>query len=224
MSDSLTLDLLREIFCDFATTMQVNATYLTKLDEAIGDGDHGWNMAFGFQRICEQIQEIPPTSPDLLLRTAGMTLVTTVSGASGPLYGAAFIAAGLEARSKTGLDLADLAQMTQAAAEALARRGRARLGDKTILDALQPAALALAAAARHKRSLSRGLEAAVDAARHGMEASIPLVARRGLAMQYGAASIGHQDPGATSCYLLFDSVLQTYRRHFPETALEEDAK
>src|SRR5438105_3913382 len=132
MCDSLTFELLREMMSDFANTMQANATYLTRLDEAIGDGDHGWNMAQGFQKIWEQVQALPPSTPDLLLRTAGITLATTVSGASGPLYGAAFIAAGLEARSKPTLNLADLAQLTQAASEALARRGRCRLGDKTI--------------------------------------------------------------------------------------------
>lgn len=217
MCDSLTFELLREMMGDFATTMQTNAIYLTELDKAIGDGDHGWNMALGFQKIWEQIQTLPPSTPDLLLRTAGITLATTVSGASGPLYGAAFIAAGLEAPSKSALSLADLARLTQAASEALARRGRCRLGDKTIFDAFQPAAWALTEAARQNYHLEEGLQAAVEAARQGMEATIPLVARRGLAMQYGSGSIGHQDPGATSCYLLFKAALQTFQRRCSQT-------
>jgi dihydroxyacetone kinase-like protein len=212
MCNIATSNLLREIICDFAVTMQANATYLTELDEVIGDGDHGRNMAIGFQRIWEQVQKMPPTTPDLLLRTAGMTLVTTVSGASGPLYGAAFIAAGMEAHAHANLNLVDLARMTRAASEALARRGRCRLGDKTILDALQPAAKALTEAAARKDNLSVGLELAATAAKQGMQATVPLIARRGLAMQYGTASINHQDPGATSCYLLFDSILRTFRR------------
>lgn len=211
MCAALTNELLRNIFFNFAATMQSNASYLTRLDEAIGDGDHGWNMALGFQKIQEQFQLIPASTPDLLLRTAGMTLVTTVSGASGPLYGAAFIAAGMEARATSDFSLENLARLVQAAEEALVRRGRCRLGDKTIFDALHPASQALVEAAEKNLSLLAGLEAAARAARQGMEATVPLVARRGLAMQYGPASIGHQDPGATSCYLLFESLWQTVR-------------
>lgn len=211
MCTALTNELLRNIFFNFAATMQSNASYLTRLDEAIGDGDHGWNMALGFQKIQEQFQLIPASTPDLLLRTAGMTLVTTVSGASGPLYGAAFIAAGMEARANSAFNLENLARIVQAAEEALVRRGRCRLGDKTIFDALHPASQALVEAAEKNLSLLAGLEAAARAARQGMEATVPLVARRGLAMQYGPASIGHQDPGATSCYLLFESLWQTVR-------------
>lgn len=212
MSEIITSNLLLEIFRDFAFTMQTHAAYLTELDAAIGDGDHGRNMAEGFQKVWEQLQTLPTASPDVLWRTAGMTLVTTVSGASGPLYGAAFIAAGVEAHAKTTLNLADLAQMLQASAVALARRGRCRVGDKTILDSLSPAAQALSEAAHSSQDLETGLTMAAMAARLGMLATIPMIARRGLAMQYGPASANHQDPGATSCYLLFDSLLQTFRR------------
>jgi dihydroxyacetone kinase-like protein len=201
------------IFSNFASTMRTNEAYLTQLDEAIGDGDHGLNMALGFQKIQEQIQLMPLSTPDLLLRTAGMTLVTTISGASGPLYGAAFIAAGMEAQGKSDLGLIDLARIVSAAEVALARRGRCRLGDKTIFDALHPASQALTEAAEKNLSLLDAVEAAATAAREGMGSTIPLVARRGLAMQYGTASIGHQDPGATSCYLLFESLRQTLQQY-----------
>lgn len=213
MCNTLSGELLGNIFFDFAATMQTNAAYLTQLDEAIGDGDHGWNMALGFQKIQEQFQTMAASTPDLLLRTAGMTLVTTVSGASGPLYGAAFIAAGMEARTNSDLNLVNLARMVQAAEEALVRRGRCRLGDKTIFDVLHPASQALADSAEKNLDLLTGLEAAVVAAKRGMESTVPLVARRGLAMQYGSASVGHQDPGATSCYLLFESLYKTVRQY-----------
>lgn len=209
MPEVITPDLLRRIIEDFAVVMQENADYLTQLDRAIGDGDHGWNMAVGFQRICDQLDNLTSASLALLLRTCGMTLVNTVSGASGPLYGAAFIAAGMEANGLAEITLPDLARLTKAAADAIARRGRCRLGDKTIYDAFQPAAEALQKAARRKSALSVGLDAAARAAYQGMLATTPLVARRGLAMQFGAASVGHQDPGATSCYLLFDSLRRT---------------
>jgi dihydroxyacetone kinase-like protein len=216
MCNVITFEVLREIICDFADMLHANAGYLTGLDAAIGDGDHGRNMALGFESVREQLRDIPPTTPGVLLRSAGMTLVATVGGASGPLYAAAFIAAGIAAGSKAVLNLSDLALMIRAAADALARRGRCRLGDKTILDALEPAARALTEAAISNRTLIVGLEAAAEAAKQGMEATIPMVAHRGLAMQYGPASAGHQDPGATSCYLMLDSAARTFRRLCPQ--------
>ncbi len=215
MCDVLTVSLLRQIILDCADTMEANAAYLTQLDVPIGDGDHGRNMALGFQRVREQLDVIAPNTPGALLRFTGMTLLSTVGGASGPLYAAAFIAAGVAARSSAALNITDLAQMVRAAADALARRGRCRLEDKTILDAFEPAARALTEAALTNHSPLYGLKAAADAARQGMEATIPMVAHRGLAMQYGLASKGHQDPGATSCYLILDSALRTMQRLCP---------
>lgn len=215
MCDVITLDLLRQMILDCTDTMEANADYLTQLDVPIGDGDHGRNMALGFQNVRAQIDAIAPNTPGALLRFTGMTLVATVGGASGPLFAAAFIAAGVAARSNAALTITDLAHMIRAAADALARRGRCRLGDKTILDALEPAARALEEAATSNRTLLYGVQAAAEAACRGMKATIPLVARRGLALQYGLASAGHQDPGATSCYLIFDSAVRTLQRHCP---------
>jgi dihydroxyacetone kinase-like protein len=216
MSDALTFDLTRAIIYEITASMAKNADYLTQLDKAIGDGDHGRNMLTGFQSVQQAIAPLPPGTPGILLRSAGMTLVTTVGGASGPLYSTAFIAAAIAAHWKEALQLVDLAHMARSAAEALARRGRCRLGDKTILDALDPAARALAAAAEDNKSLLYGLQAAADAARQGMEATTPMVARCGLAMQYGPGSAGHQDPGATSCYLMFDAAVRTFRQMCPQ--------
>ena len=212
MCDTITFSSLREIICDLADVMQANADYLTRLDVAVGDGDHGRNMALGFRYVREEIEALPPTAPGFVLRAAGMTLVTTVGGASGPLYGAAFIAAGISAGAKEDITLADLYRMTQAAADGLARRGRCRLGDKTILDALAPAVDALSRAVDENCTLLEGLEAAARAAHEGMELTIPLVAHRGIAMQYGQAAAGHLDPGATSCCLMFESAVSTLRR------------
>lgn len=215
MSDVLTYDVLRAMIIDLAGVMHAHADELTRLDTAIGDGDHGRNMALGFQSVREEVLAAAPTTPAILLRSTGMTLVATVGGASGPLYSAAFIAAGIAARANDTLTLADLARMIQAASDAVARRGRCRPGDKTILDALDPAARALAAATAGDRSLLAGLQAAATAAREGAQATIPLVARCGLALQFGPASAGHQDPGATSCALIFESLVRTYRRLRP---------
>jgi phosphoenolpyruvate---glycerone phosphotransferase subunit DhaL len=215
MCETITAGLLRQIILDCADTLQVNADYLTELDVAIGDGDHGRSMALGFQNVRNQLDMTATSTPGALLRLVGMTLIATVGGASGPLYGAAFTAAGIAAHTNASLTIADLAICARSAADAVSRRGRCRPGDKTILDALEPAARALDEAATAKLPLLHGLQAAVEAARTGMEATIPLVARRGLAMQYGAASAGHQDPGATSCYLMLDSALRTFRRWCP---------
>lgn len=216
MDEVLTFDLLRAMVCDLAGVMHAHADELTRLDTAIGDGDHGRNMVLGFQSVREEVLAAPPTTPAILFRSTGMTLVATVGGASGPLYSAAFIAAGITARANDTLTLADLARMIQAASNAVARRGRCRVGDKTILDALDPAAQALSAAAGLDRSLAVGLQAAADAAYAGAKATIPLLAHCGLALQFGPASAGHQDPGATSCYLIFDSFVRTYRRLRPQ--------
>lgn len=212
MCDVITFRSMRELLCDIADVMHANADHLTQLDVAVGDGDHGRNMALGFGYVCEEVSAMPPTPPGLLLRAAGMTLVTTVGGASGPLYGAAFIAAGMTVGSEEVITLDALARMIQAATDALVRRGRCRVGDKTILDALAPASEAISRVAREKGTLLQALEAAADAAREGMESTTSLVAHRGLAMQYGSASAGHQDPGATSCYLIFESAQRTFRK------------
>lgn len=195
--------------------MEANAEYLTQLDVPIGDGDHGRNMALGFQAVREQIDVIAPNTPGAMLRFTGMTLLSTVGGASGPLYAAAFIAAGVAARSNAELNMTDLAQMIRAASDALARRGRCRLHDKTILDALEPAARAVTEAALTNHSTLYALRAAANAARAGMESTTAMIAHRGLAMQYGLASKGHQDPGATSCYLLLDSAYRTIQKYCP---------
>ena len=215
MSEVVTFAALQAIISDFAAVMHSNADYLTRLDAVIGDGDHGRNMALGMEQVRREVLTTPPGPPGTLLRTTGMALVTTVGGASGPLYSAAFIAAGIAARSSTTLTLADLAHVARSAADALARRGRCHVGDKTILDALDPAAQALAQAVADERTLLYGLQAAAAAARRVMDATVPLVARCGLALQYGPASAGHADPGAASCALLWESALRTFRRLYP---------
>jgi dihydroxyacetone kinase-like protein len=147
-----------------------------------------------------------------LLRRLGHLLVAGVGGAGGSLYGTAFIEAGIAVAGVAVLTPADAARALDAAAEGLARRGRCRLGDKTIYDALRPAADAFAAAVTTGHGPEAAIIGAIRAARHGMYATTPLVARRGLALRLGERSRGHQDPGATSCYLLVRSLLASGRR------------
>ena len=175
--------------------MERHREYLTRLDTVLGDGDHGDNMAIGFQAVREVLESLPdPASPGELLRTVGHRLATAVGGASGPLYGTALIEAGLVAGSQPTLDWPLIGRMLDAAANGLARRGRCLVGDKTILDTLRPAATAALS--------GNDLGATLREAWLGMRSTRPLVAQRGLALRLGERSVGHLDPGAVSCFLL----------------------
>ena len=190
-----------------------NRVLLDRLDAELGDGDHGENMTAGFAEAVRSV--VPADTPDDvgdLLRRLGHQLVSSVGGAGGSLYGTAFIEAGIAVAGIPALTPEDTARALDAAAEGLARRGRCRLGDKTIYDALRPAADAFAAAIASGEGRDVAIMAALRAARDGMEATTPLVARRGLALRLGERSRGHQDPGATSCYLLFRALLASGSR------------
>lgn len=189
-----------------------NRLLLDRLDAELGDGDHGENMSTGFGDAARAMRSEPPDAQvGELLRRLGHRLVSGVGGAGGSLYGTAFIEAGIAVAGLAALDSDDAVRALDAAAEGIARRGRCRLGDKTIYDALRPAADAFAAAVGAGRSQDAAVRAAIRAAREGMRATTPLVARRGLALRLGERSRGHQDPGATSCYLLFRALLAVGR-------------
>ena len=177
--------------------------WLTRLDAVLGDGDHGENLAIGFRAVDELLDELPAqTGPGELLRAVGHRLVATVGGASGPLYGTAFIEAGFRAGDSAVLDTGLVLEVLEAAAEGLARRGRCRAGDKTILDTLAPAATAFRQAIADGARLADAWSAAVAAGGHGARATRAMPARRGLALRLGDRSIGHLDPGAVSCLFL----------------------
>jgi phosphoenolpyruvate---glycerone phosphotransferase subunit DhaL len=180
-----------------------HAAYLTRLDAVLGDGDHGDNLVIGFRAVDAMLADLPAdVPPGELLRAVGHRLVSTVGGASGPLYGTAFLEAGARLGESASIRGADVAAALLAASSGLARRGRCAVGDKTILDTLAPAA------ERFQHEIDAGTEpakafaAAIRAAERGMRSTRPLVARRGLAMRLGDRAIGHLDPGAVSCLLL----------------------
>jgi dihydroxyacetone kinase-like protein len=186
-----------------ARAVEYHAAALTRLDAVLGDGDHGDNLAIGFRAVLELLDELPPeTPPGELLRAVGHRLVATVGGASGPLYGTACIEAGFHAGAAVRLDPELVATLLSAAAAGLARRGRCAIGDKTILDTLQPAADAFAAGLASGASPADAQRAAILAARSGMRATAGMVARRGLALRLGERSVGHRDPGAVSCLVI----------------------
>lgn len=185
------------------TVVARHAAWLTRLDAVLGDGDHGDNLVIGFRAVEGLLDELPDTTlPGELLRAVGHRLVAAVGGASGPLYGTAFLEAGEVAGDRPTLGADDLVAMFLAASAGLARRGRCAVGDKTILDTLQPAADALASALAAGATPAAAQSAALRAARDGMRSTSALVARRGLALRLGERSIGHRDPGAVSCLVL----------------------
>jgi dihydroxyacetone kinase-like protein len=184
-------------------TVERHAAWLTTLDAVLGDGDHGDNLVIGFRAVAEHLATLPAgTPPGELLRAVGHRLVAAVGGASGPLYGTAFLEAGAAVGDAEVLAPQDLAHALTAAAAGLARRGRCAPGDKTILDALEPSARAFAAAVEAGSPAGVALARAVGAATSGMRATRPMTARRGLALRLGDRSRGHLDPGAVSCVLL----------------------
>lgn len=199
---------LRSFIARAEATLLRHRSCLDRLDARLGDGDHGENMSVGFGDAVRTLV-VPATLEDAgeVLRRLGDLLVSSVGGAGGSLYGTAFIEAGLAVAGRRSLDAPAMARALDAAAEGIARRGRCRRGDKTIYDALRPAADAFAAAVVQGMDTLEALPSAALAARTGMRATRPLIARRGLALRLGEASRGHQDPGATSCFLLVRALL-----------------
>lgn len=192
-----------------ADVLHENAQYLTQLDSAIGDADHGANMDRGFKAVSDKFPSMAAMDISSQLKTVGMTLVSTVGGASGPLYGTAFLRAGTAVAGKEELEAGDLVTMLDAFLGGIVVRGKAQPGEKTMVDALTPA---LASA---KQALAEGVTVkelalrATQAAEEGMKATIPLLATKGRASYLGERSIGHQDPGATSSWLILRSLAET---------------
>lgn len=190
-----------------AIVLHENRDFLTQLDSPIGDADHGINMDRGFQAVINKLPTVAGMDIGSILKTVGMTLVSTVGGASGPLYGTAFLRAGLANAGKHELYEADLIDMLEAALEGIKARGKAQPGEKTMVDAFTPALLA-AKEAKHL-GLSQLLRRVSEAAEEGMKATIPMLATKGRASYLGERSIGHQDPGATSSWLILKTLADT---------------
>ncbi len=193
-----------------AQVLAENKDYLTQLDSAIGDADHGANMTRGFQAVLSKLPTVSDKDIGTIFKTVGMTLVSTVGGASGPLYGTFFMQAGAASAGKQELSAADWGAALEAAVNGVVMRGKAVLGDKTMVDALTPALEAFKDAVAQNVSLGVALERSLQAAEEGMKVTIPLVARKGRASYLGERSAGHQDPGATSSYLILKCAAETW--------------
>ena len=197
----------------FADAIAENKDSLTELDSAIGDADHGINMNRGMTAVMAKLDGGGSGDVGVLLKTVGMTLVSSVGGAGGPLYGTLFLRLGAAADGKDELTDEDWVAMVAAGVEGVQSRGKAGPNDKTMVDALIPARDALAAAVAAGEPFADALRAAAAAAEKGMKATIPLVARKGRASYLGERSAGHQDPGATSSWLLMRTAAETFGDH-----------
>ena len=188
----------------FAGAMAEHREELVKLDTAIGDGDHGTNMNRGMTKAMEKLAAAEQPDPGAVLKTVAMALVSSVGGAAGPLYGTLFLQMGSALAGQSEVDLPAYAAAWRKGLEGVQARGKAEAGDKTMVDALIPAIGALETSS----DLSSGLRAAEQAAEEGMNATTPMIARKGRASYLGERSKDHQDPGATSTYYLFKSATE----------------
>lgn len=186
-----------------AKKIEAEKDYLTQLDNEIGDGDHGINLARGFAAVEKKLPSLTGGDIGALLKGVGMQLVSTVGGASGPLYGTAFMKAGMACKGLAELDGPAFVKAMEAAVDGIKMRGKATEGEKTMLDALCPALKVLQADVAAGKSLKEALQDAADAAEKGVEYTKTIIATKGRASYLGERSLGHQDPGATSSlYLL----------------------
>ncbi|WP_102192464.1 dihydroxyacetone kinase subunit DhaL [Microbacterium aurantiacum] len=210
MTDTIDTKSLLDWITRYRDAVVEKREWLTELDSAIGDADHGANMARGMNAVAEKLDATgAPASVDELLKVVGMTLVSSVGGASGPLYGTLFLRMGMAAGPVTELDAAALAASLRAGLDGIVARGKAEAGDKTMFDAMAPAVDALDAAIAGGAGLADAARAAADAAATGRDATLPLVARKGRASYLGERSVGHLDPGAASTAILFETLAAT---------------
>lgn len=187
-----------------------NKEYLTELDGLIGDADHGINMARGFNAVVTKVTD-EDTDIGVTLKKIGMTLISTVGGASGPLYGTAFMKAAGECLGKTTLEAETIERMIAVALTGIKDRGKAVRGEKTMIDAIEPALEAIQLGIEKSLPLAKCLEMAIEAAEAGIEFTKTIRATKGRASYLGDRSIGHQDPGATSSLIILKAVTEHYK-------------
>lgn len=187
-----------------------NKEYLTKLDSAIGDADHGINMNRGFTAVKAELEKNPPDNISNALKTVAMTLIKTVGGASGPLYGTFFLRASSAVTGKETLEPADVVALFETGFSGIIQRGKAEVGDKTMVDAWTPAIAAMNEALANGATIKEILDKGAAAAEEGMKNTIPIQARKGRASYLGERSKGHQDPGATSTHLMLKQAAELW--------------
>lgn len=209
MNDTVTTAVLQQWVRKFATLVAENRDYLTELDAAIGDADHGSNMDRGMRAVVAALEETELATAGALFNKVGMTLVSTIGGASGPLYGTLFLRMGSSLGDTDEASSQQLAAALRAGLEGVVMRGKPEAGDKTMYDALAPGVAALEEALAGQAALAAALKLAFEAAVVGRDATTPMLARKGRASYLGERSVGHQDPGATSAALLLQAATES---------------
>jgi dihydroxyacetone kinase-like protein len=211
MAYMITTESLIKILRNIAIKIHENKELLTELDAAIGDGDHGINMNKGFTAVSKKLEGLKTDDCGEILKVTAMTLISTIGGASGPLYGTAFLKASTIAKGKTELGKETIIKMFDEAIKGVVMRGKAHIGEKTMLDALIPAYEALKESLEQGQELSIAFNEAAGAAYKGVERTKHIIATKGRASYLGERSLGHQDPGATSSYLILKTISDTLR-------------
>jgi dihydroxyacetone kinase-like protein len=206
MADVITVAQLEAWLRAASTALHEKAAWLTELDSAIGDADHGTNMARGFTAVVTKLDAGVPDTAPALLKSVGMTLISTVGGASGSLYGTLFLEAAKALPADSEVTAAQFADALAAGVAGIVSRGHAEIGDKTMIDALTPAVAAFAAAAAEGESAADAAASAARAGEAGRDSTEPLVARKGRASYLGERSAGHLDPGASSSVILLETL------------------
>ncbi|MCR1900304.1 dihydroxyacetone kinase subunit DhaL [Irregularibacter muris] len=191
---------------DLKDMVEENRDYLSKLDSDIGDGDHGINMSIGFRGVIAKIEELQEEDISNICRKVGMILLGKIGGASGPLYGSFFMKLGVPVKGKEKIHFYDFYEMLKAGIEAIENRGKAVVGDKTMVDALRPALDEFTQAIEENKEPLEAFHIFVEASRKGAQTTIPLVAKKGRAMRLGERAIGHIDPGAVSATLILETI------------------
>lgn len=209
MGNIITADRLHQVLVELCDTIEEQKDYLSELDGAIGDGDHGVNMAKCFRGVKIKLQEYQGENVGSVLNTVGIEVMNSVGGAMGALYGTLFIKMAGVAGQRIEIDLHDLRLMFEEALAGILAIGKAKVGDKTLVDTLTPAVQALIDADSNGLSLAEAIEKFHFAARQGMESTRDLLAKVGRASRLGERTIGHQDAGATSCYFILNAFANT---------------
>ena len=203
---ALKLKEVEELVKNIGKVMEENKDFLTELDLAIGDGDHGINMNKGFKAVIDKLENTPINTRQDVFKNTAMALISNVGGASGPLYGTAFMKAGSVVLGKEELNIEDLKNILETSLEGVKARGKAQKGDKTMIDAIEPSLEAVENGIKDGLDEKKILENMKDEALKGVNYTKSIIARRGRASYLGERSIGHQDPGATSSYLILNEI------------------
>ena len=196
------------VFKRIAASIEENKLFLTELDAKIGDGDHGLNLSKGFNCVLDKLSKEEPKDMGSLMKIVGMTLVSTVGGASGALYGTAFIKASAVVKDKAELSIEDFKDLLSEALKGIKMRGKGELGDKTMIDSLEPALNSLKEDILNNKDYLECLFNAKEASKAAVESTKAIIAKKGRASYLGERSIGHQDPGATSSYLILNAIYE----------------